>query len=347
MVYIYIYELTAYQQTSLSIIVYTMYSFHFLIQRMQPSLSPFFFLCSRRTVFFTGVTPGLTRLSESTWKPARTGSWFWPATTWTCLLCLFLRSTSTGVTGQFKGVPSSICSHAWIIFFLFYQVKNIKLHFAVYWRLLLELMRTAPSREEAKTMPLMPCSSGLALECSWKISRFSTGPDSRVGTKLEKCLYYSLKIDLFTVRFCRTAENLCNNTTALTSLTLYRHQRLQKQQRRLWAAVSFPRQRRAHLRLRPRHAGRGQPQLPWLRRLPAVLGANHIKEHPLVGRDEPQRANQALRGPRPHEERHRPQLWLPRRWREGLQPHLFQRHPLWQHPADQRWRHGPQDCGWQ
>lgn len=48
----------------------------------------------------TGVMPELTRLSASTWKLGTTEKWFLPITTWTCSLCLCLRATFTGVTGQ-------------------------------------------------------------------------------------------------------------------------------------------------------------------------------------------------------------------------------------------------------
>lgn len=48
----------------------------------------------------TGVTPGQTRLSGSTWRRVRTVRWFCPATTWTCSPCLCLRISSTGVTGE-------------------------------------------------------------------------------------------------------------------------------------------------------------------------------------------------------------------------------------------------------
>lgn len=121
-----------------------------------------------------------------------------------------------------------------------------------------------------------------------------------------------------------------------------RHQHLCPEQRGLPAAVPVPRRRAEDVRLRPRDAVRGRRELPRLRRVPALLGAHHPQEHPPLGREQPQRAHQALRGRGAHEERHRPGLRLPLRL-QGQQPHLLQRHPLRQHPADQRRRHGAQD----
>ena len=104
-----------------------------------------------------------------------------------------------------------------------------------------------------------------------------------------------------------------NVVLSLTHLKCaHRNQRLQGQQRRVPAALPVQRQRPAHLRLRSRHAGRGRARLPRLRRLPALLGAHHTEERAPVGREQPQCAHKALRGPGAHEERHRTHLRLPR-----------------------------------
>ncbi len=93
-----------------------------------------------RRVCCTGVMPGRTRLSASTWRLERTGKWCWPTTTWTCFPCLCLRATSIGVTGQINPHPthththtlSLTCPHFWIIcltIFLICKLQNLFNHF--------------------------------------------------------------------------------------------------------------------------------------------------------------------------------------------------------------------------
>lgn len=76
-----------------------MHHSHIMLQGRQPRLNHHY-LCARRRVCCTGAMPGLTRSSASTWRLERTEKWCWPTTTWTCSRSLYLRVTSTGVTGQ-------------------------------------------------------------------------------------------------------------------------------------------------------------------------------------------------------------------------------------------------------
>lgn len=53
----------------------------------------------RRRACCIGATLARTKSSGLIWRPEKTGSWCCRAITWTCLLCLCLKTTSTGAIG--------------------------------------------------------------------------------------------------------------------------------------------------------------------------------------------------------------------------------------------------------
>ena len=125
----------------------------------------------------TGATPGQTRSSGLTWRRERTARWFCPATTWTCSLCLCLRISSTGVTGEgfrpsllLRSVPSFLAPAEFLLTAPPFPPG---------------LTPMAPSNAGAKTMPLTLCPCGRASASSSKTSRSSTGTGRKVRPGME------------------------------------------------------------------------------------------------------------------------------------------------------------------
>lgn len=128
---------------------------------------------ARRMGSCTGVTPGQTRLSGSTWRRVRTARWFYPATTWTCSRCLCLRISSTGVTGK-GSCPGLLLGYLFSPHLAPVDILLMVLSFPP------GLTPTAPSSAGAKTMPQTLCPCGQALASSSKTSRSSTETGRKV-----------------------------------------------------------------------------------------------------------------------------------------------------------------------